>query len=245
MSVVVAVEATVIVLLALLVAGLLRSYAGLLKRIDAIEALPPSSTTNIGIPATREREKTRGRAANDLAGKTAFGDPLTIAVSGVAHSTLLAFLSSNCSSCHTFWADLGHVAAGDLPAGVRVVAVTKSGEQESPAAITELAPPDLDVIMSSQAWTDYGIPGSPYFVFVDGPTSAIGGEGTALEWKQVQRLMALASGDARMAAGVAGPSPKARPDTEREAEIDQVLMRAGVFPGDASLYRAPPPRSRD
>ncbi|MBO0730099.1 MAG: hypothetical protein J2P57_12630 [Acidimicrobiaceae bacterium] len=241
MSAVVAVEAAVILLLALFVTGLLRSYAGLLKRVDEIEMRPASAVSMTRVPARLPETEATHRPVGNLAGVTAWGDPLTVAVTGVEHATLLAFLSSSCSSCRGFWAALGETKAGDLPNGVRLVAVTKSAEQESPSAIAELAPPHLDVVMSSQAWTDYGVPGTPYFVFVDGPSGAVAGEGTALDWGQVRRLMALANGDSRLAAGTGASSPKARPDVEREVEIDRVLMRSGLFPGDPSLY---PPRGR-
>ena len=50
-------------------------------------------------------------------------------------------------------------------------------EGESASAITGLAPEHVLVVMSSEAWDAYGVPGSPYFVYIDGATGSIVGEG--------------------------------------------------------------------
>ena len=91
--------------------------------------------------------------------------------------------------------------------------------------------------MSSAAWADYEVPGSPYFVFVDGPTGRVRGEGTGATWKQVANLLAQATGDLTFTAGPdAARRSKPQSDAEREREIDQQLLAAGILPGDPSLY---------
>ena len=92
--------------------------------------------------------------------------------------------------------------------------VTMGPEAESESAIVELAPPEVTVVMSSEAWDDYEVPGSPYFVFVDGASGRIVGQGTAPDWDQVVRLMTEAGDDgalgrvapSRPTPGRAGPS---------------------------------------
>ena len=73
--------------------------------------------------------------------------------------------------------------------------VTNGPEAESPAAVADLAPPRLVTLMSSHAWDDYGVPVSPYFVLVDGPTGRVVGEGAGTSWDQVIDLLAKATAD--------------------------------------------------
>ena len=49
---------------------------------------------------------------------------------------------------------------------------------ESPSRLRDLAPADVPVVMSSQAWEDYGVTMSPYFVLV-GADGEVRGEGAA------------------------------------------------------------------
>ncbi|MBW3653939.1 MAG: glycoside hydrolase family 65 protein, partial [Actinobacteria bacterium] len=66
---------------------------------------------------------------------------------------------------HVFWDELRSAA---LPSGTRLVIVTKGDEAESPVAVRDLAPPGVTLVMSSDAWVDYKVPGSPYVIDVDG-----------------------------------------------------------------------------
>ena len=116
--------------------------------------------------------------------------------------------------------------------------VTKDRAEESLSVISELAPPEVPLVMSSRAWDDYDVPGSPYFVLVDGPSGTVRGEGTGPDWEQVSRLLSQATGDASVAAGLAANRVR-KPDADaaREARIDDELLAAGVVPGDRSLYQ--------
>ena len=49
--------------------------------------------------------------------------------------------------------------------------------------------------MSTQAWRDYEVPGSPHVVFVEGRTGRVRGEGTGQSWAQVAQMLARATGD--------------------------------------------------
>jgi hypothetical protein len=164
-----------------------------------------------------------------------------VAVVGTSHDTLLAFLSSSCLTCAGFWEALK--APGDLglPPQTRVVAVTKSPGDEGQSALRLLAPEARTVVMSTQAWLDYGVPGGPYFVHVNGPSGRVVGEGTAARWDQVVSLVTRAHED-RMAADL---DPHHERDARDRNRIDHDLMAAGIVPGDPDLYPSAPPRSGD
>jgi hypothetical protein len=89
--------------------------------------------------------------------------------------------------------------------------------------------------MSTQAWDAYGVPLSPYFIYVDGATGEVAGEGSAGAWPQVESLLTDALADAELARG---EGPRARRDdtATRLARMDDALSAAGIGPGHASLY---------
>jgi hypothetical protein len=158
-----------------------------------------------------------------------------LAVSGVEHATMLAFLSTGCGTCGAFWEAL-HDPQLRLPdPTTRVAIVTGGPEAESPALVRELAPPHVVTVMSSEAWDAYDVPMSPFFVLVDGPSGRIVGEGSGASWDQVVELLAKSVADA-------APSPPltSMRGRDRAALIDQQLMAAGIRPGDPSLYPVAP-----
>lgn len=221
MAALVTVETVVLVLLALLVAGLLRSHAEILRRLEAI----PGHAR--GLPPARD-----GRTeAFDVAGTTLWGDPTKLAVASSGRDTLLAFLSSGCTSCGPFWDGLHATANAALPGAARVVVVTKGGAYESPSKLRDLAPADVPVVMSSEAWDSYRVKGSPYFIHVDGRSGRVRGEGTASNWSQVVSLLRDALADAAPAQGRAGDSTP-----ERLLRADRELSAAGIEAGHPSLY---------
>ncbi len=232
-----------LVVVAFFAVGLLHSYAGLLRRVQRLEGGVPVEGGVSGatpkpaplLPAPTGAE----RAGADIAGETLDGETITLAVTGVEHNTLLAFLSSGCSTCAGFWARMAHAADSTEGRRSRLVVVTQGPDHESRTALASLASPDLvHTVMSSRGWEDYAVPGSPYFVFVDGRSGLVRGEGTALGWDEVFSLMALAEGDA--APGGPGRHRKLASDAAREAAVDRELLRAGIMPGDPSLYPARP-----
>jgi hypothetical protein len=235
MTIVVTVLTVVVAVLALLVAGLLRSHAAILRRLHelgagverSVEAPTPPPELDLPQPSP----VTDGRAAADLVGVGAHGEAQAVRVTGTRHDTILAFLSSGCATCQTFWEDLREA---EPPRGTRLIIVTKGVEAESPVAIADVAPPDVTVVMSSQAWEDYEIPGSPYVVHVDGESGRVRGEGTGPNWAQVERMLLQGAGD--LDAQRTGARRKAAADAEREQQIDRVLLAAGIEPGDPSLY---------
>jgi len=108
-------------------------------------------------------------------------------------------LSTGCLTCRTFWDGLRPAVRQPLPGGARVVVVVKDRDVESPSKLRDLAPPDVPVVHSSQAWDGFGIAMSPYFCFVDGTTGEVRSEGAAMTWEQVASLLRDALMDEELA----------------------------------------------
>ena len=217
-----------VALLGLLVIGLLKSHAEILRQLHELGA-GRAEDNGHAVPVGLALGTSSGAAAHDVAGRTPAGEAAVVAVRDVGHDTLLAFLSSGCLTCAGFWEALG--AGGDLglPAPMRVVAVTKDPGEESESTIRGLSSGPT-VVMSTQAWFDYEVPGSPYFVHVSATTGRVAGEGTASTWDQVVSLVHRAAADATRSRAGNG-----------EERVDQELTAAGILPGDPSLYPTLPP----
>lgn len=246
MTLTVTLLAIVVGLLALLVVGLLRSHAEILRRLhelgidldrdEATHDLPMAAPTRDprGLHPRRDTAPS-GRPATDLVGMTPDGGASVLRVTDVAHDTLLAFLSTGCPGCGDLWDALLDDAELVLPPGLRLVIVTPDPADESPGEVARLAPAGVPVIMSSAAWKDHDVPGSPYVVHVDGPSGRVRGEGTGRSWQQIRRLLSQATGDVGYLEPV-GPTSKARADRRRERDADRALLQAGIEPGDPRLY---------
>ena len=236
-----AVEALALAVLALLVVGLLRSHAEILRRLHELginldddgaghrhASTGVTSTVAVSPPSPRAH----GDAAPALVGVTPFDEAVTVAPSTGDKDTVLAFLTTGCTSCQPFWKALSAKAAHH---GRRVVVVTRGPGDESVGAARGLAGDanELDVVMSSDAWSDYGVPGAPYFVHVSGRTGKVTGEGTGRTWEQVLELLDRADLDDT------GPNGPWSTDAEREARIDRELEAAGIRPGDPRLFHEP------
>lgn len=245
MMALVIVETVILAILAVLVAGLLRAYGSVLARLHRLDG-GDVSTAGGGDRtfAVTARETVQRRAdprpatadfgpAHDIAGETLTGELVHARVTGVEHDTVLLFLSSGCGSCAVFWDELRRPIP--LPPRTRLLVVPQSPEHESVAALTDLAPAGVDVVLSSAAWRDYEVPGAPHAVLVDGPSGRVRGEGTGSSLRQITELLAQATGDAGFVAF--DPTlPKSRRDQRDEAQVDQELLEAGILPGDPRLY---------
>ena len=270
----------VVLLLTVLVAGLLRSHADILKALHDLgvgvgdpsqEPISNDGHRDVhGQDQTHRRGRNRDRNANSglisspvpftmgpplpgernstsaptIAGVTPTGDALAIAVSGNDQLTLIAFLSSGCATCAGFWEAFQAPEQLGLPDGIRLVVVTKGPEMEIAGEVQAKAHSRLQVVMSTDAWGDYEVPGSPFFVLVDGSAGRRIGEGVANHFSQVVELVRRAQVDMQafgigtrseggsrsraFAGGLDGP--------ERESANDQELRAAGILPGDPSLY---------
>lgn len=218
-----------IFILGSLVIGLLRSHGRLLKLLhdsgfDVEGATPTAPTTRRVAPTTS------GRQAVDVGGTTLAGAATTVSLSETSHPTLLAFLSTGCSSCQVFWREM-EAAARSLPGnGTRLVVVTKGPEAESPSRLLDLAPPGTKLVQSNAAWEDYEVPVTPYFVLVDGGTSRVVGEGSATSWTQVFSLLGQALADVTV-----DRSRPVRFGRAGDSNAETELRKAGIGPGHESL----------
>lgn len=201
----VSVETVLLVLLIVLVAALLRSHAELLRRLGP----EGSDAPRLPEPPADAR---RDAIAPELAGVTPTGDAVKLALTG--SPTMLAFLSSGCTSCAGFWETLGDRRA--LP-DVRNVIVTRGADREQRSRLRSLAPAGVPVVMSSEAWRDYAVPGSPYFVLV--AAGKVRGEGVATTWDALTSLVRDAADEQR-----------------EQLDLEARLTAAGVGPDHPSLY---------
>jgi hypothetical protein len=203
----VSVETVLLVLLLVLVAGLLRSHAEILRRLGPAGE-PPQPHEHAG-----SQQRAPGAPAPAITGETPHGDALRLDFAGAAATpTLLAFLTSGCSTCLGFWESLSEPR---LDRELETVIVTHGAEREQPAKLRALAPAGVPVVMSSQAWSDYGVPGAPYFVLVD---RTVRGEGVATTWHALSSLVTDAIEDLR------------------EHDLDARMAAGGIDPGHPSLY---------
>jgi hypothetical protein len=205
---------------------------GLRTTTEIFSETAPTIRTVPGVP---EPADVTGQRAPDLQGVTPLGATRAISVHGRG-ATLIAFLTTGCATCAAFWNAFADGVR--LPGDMRLVIVTKGGNEESPADVAAMAPPGLVTIASSEAWEDYRIPVAPYFVLVDGKRGVIVGEGAAHSWDLVLQLLERAMADA----GYADGQVKRRDmllGRNRASRVDQELLDAGIVPGDPRLYHEP------
>jgi hypothetical protein len=210
MVAIVSVETVLLALLALLVAGLLRSHAEILRSLTSGER--PYAED----PAAEMRPGGATEPA-DVVGTTLRGKRATVPVAD-GQRTLIAFLTSGCGTCEAIWEAVRNGGATSLPHGTRLAIVTKDRDEESMSRLRRAAPKEAPVVLSSAAWSHYGVPGAPYFVFVDG--GQIRGEGSANTWMRAMSLVEnaiddLAEDEADAEAGDELVVVAARPDDER------------------------------
>ena len=253
-------EAVAIGLLGLLVAGLLRSHAEILRALHELRGgqagdpagalgaphLHASSTASVvnelDFPGVREgvappRPVELAARVSDIAGVTPWDESVAVGVAGDDSRTLLAFLSTGCGTCAGFWDELRRPGGAQLPADTRLVIVTKGEAEESLSALQRMSSADTLVVMSSQAWADYEVPGSPYFLLVD--AGQISGEGSGTTWQQVRQLLGQATDDNDLRRRRNRARQNRIGDAagrDRADRIDRELEAAGILPGHPSLY---------
>jgi hypothetical protein len=216
---VVVIEALVIALLTVLVVGLLKSHAEILRALHDLgvnldddrrgdrtfrlrepagtgPGNPPAPPDLVGSARPIDVPSTLG-TAHDIAGRTPAGEAAVVGVVGSSDPVLVAFLSSGCLTCQEFWSAFADGVDLDLDGrAVRIVAVTKGEGVEDPEVVARLAPPDLTTVMSDDAYDDYAVPVAPYFVLVEAHSGQIAGEGAAATWPQLASLLGRAVADA-------------------------------------------------
>ena len=216
------VEGVLLAVALLFVVALLRSHAGILRRLAALEGRGGILAGPTGIAAD---PISAGGPVADIVGQTLAGDIVKISLGPSSPATLLAFLSSGCAACGPLWSGLHEPVT--LPFDARLVVVTKGPERERLARLLELAPDDVEVVMSTAAWDAFVIPATPHFVLVSGGEGVVG-RGSAASWQQITTLLADARDDSAIHA--------ARTTAERAARAEQALAAAGIAPGHDSLY---------
>jgi hypothetical protein len=239
MVVVTIIIAVLLAVALLYIVALLRSHADILRRLAVLEerGAAPAPLSEFaeapnGAPAVGGGEVI---TAGAISGTTLHGDSATLSFGPGSPVTLLAFLTSGCGSCAPLWAGL-HEARDLAALAHRVAVVTHDPMRESPTRLERLAPAGTDVIMSSAAWADYAVPGSPHFVLTDG-AGGILGRGSALSWSQLETMVSDARADARRAADPAhAAADPARTTAERAQRSEGALASAGIGPGHPSLY---------
>ena len=218
----------VVGVLGVLVAGLLRSHAEILKALHELGAGLELDRAGDGpVPVTIDGvvpPRPRGSAAPDsLVGVTLDGESGAYSLQGGA--ILLAFLSSGCTTCQAFWSAFG-TSNPDVPVGTRLVVVVRDLDEESESELIKRRPARVPVVASTSGWDALDVPGSPYFVLVrDG---VVVGEGSGASWPQVLTLLGQADADAAVRGNGA----------VREARDNAALEAAGIEPGHPSLYEA-------
>jgi len=231
MTALIVAQGVVLVFLAILVVGLLRSHADILHRLhdmgagDPDEALLSTAApfrTGRGVVSPRGM----GVKAPDIAGSDPAGGAVAISVAGPA-KTLLAFMSTTCATCENLWRSFQQPSVRQSLGDVRLVIVTKGSRDEIPTAVADLAPPGVPLVMSSGAWEEYKVPGSPYFVMAQ--SGLVAGEGSAGTWDKLLDLIRQADGDVPME----HDHGHGRDRTDR---VDQELADSGIEPGDPRLY---------
>lgn len=240
-AVVVLLSVVVAIVIALLI-GLLRAHAEVLRKLHELGAgigAPSGSRASAaagdGVVATAAAtidltdrvaagvappRPSDAAAAHDVVGVTPSGSAVSVPTAG--RLTLLAFLTTGCTTCADFWRSWREGRRVVVPAvgEPRVVIVTRGPANEHVAAVADLAPPGTTVVMSTDAWADYAVPASPYFVLID-PASRVIGEGSAASFDQLLGVLQRAQSDSL---------------SLEESRIDRDLRRAGITPGHASLY---------
>jgi hypothetical protein len=214
---VVVVEGLAILFLGLLVVGLLRSHADILRSLHELGAgLEDDDAPARGARAATSTVPVAG-SAYDVSGTLPDDSAAAVAVVGAGQDTVLAFLSTTCLSCEPFWETFARPFP--LPDDHRLVVVVQEGDNVK--KLRRISPPDLLVVRSDDAWRDYDVPGSPHFVHVSAATGTVTGEGTGDTWEQVLDLLTQA----------------AQTDPRDNAErIDRELLASGIGPGHPSLF---------
>jgi hypothetical protein len=200
-NIVVFVNTVLLALLCLLMIGLLRGHAELMRRTS------PTPSDHDGAPELDgaqgnglellPRPRAEETPAYDIAGTLLDGGAQKVSMRS-NRNTLLAFLSSGCSACVPFWEGLREVQRKQLPGQARIVVVSKDPDMESPSRLEGLVRPETSLIMSSRAYADYKVELSPYFIYVEGRSGQVLSEGTAATWPQVLSLLKDAIRDRAM-----------------------------------------------
>jgi len=132
------------------------------------------------------------RPAVDITGSDPAGEVVELRLERSRGRILLAFLTTDCNGCLSFWDSFRRVADAGLPPDVSAVVITKGPGSVSPRDVAALASgiDRVPVIMSDKAWTDFGVLGYPFFVVVEVATRSVIGETVGFSWDDVLSILA-------------------------------------------------------
>lgn len=153
----------------------------------AVSAAPPGPEPVV--PADAEGD------AVDIRGVDPAGAPTVVPLEATGRPTLVAFLSTSCGICVGIWERLRDGALADAAPGVTPVVVTKDEAVEDVERIRGLTSSALPVVLSSEAWDDYEVPGSPYVLLVSAAPGSVVTEGAPTRWEDVVRMAASVAAD--------------------------------------------------
>jgi hypothetical protein len=222
--------ALVVALLGMLIIGLLRSHADILRRLEGLGAGMDGGHDHGSQMTLTRRPEGQTVAGRRISGITPGGESAVVSLATGPDPTLLAFLSTTCSTCTPFWEGLQSSSMYFGGHRHRVIAVTLGESEESPTRALSMASPGLDVIMSSTAWSEFEVPGAPYFVVVAPGTGVVTGEGSAMTFDSLEEFLSDATNDEKW-------DLQARQGLyDEESRIDADLRRAGIVPNDPRLY---------
>lgn len=175
------VEACALALLGVLVWGLARNQRRMLAVLGDLEARALMTTT-------------APPSSDALVGTDPNGRALVIDLAYAGDHTLLAFLTSSCVTCRRLWGELGAELSARLPPGTDVLIVTEDGADERAAAVRDLAPRDVPVLMSSVTWRSYRVSAAPFFALVEGATGRVVIAGTAANGAEILAMVQAGTG---------------------------------------------------
>jgi hypothetical protein len=220
MTILIATETLLLMVLTVLVIGLLRGHAELLRRLGPEPRTPPAFGSSAAAGSST--------AAVDITGVALDGGARGHAFSARDSTpVLLAFLTSGCAACEAFFASFAD-ARTDALVGVPLLIVTHGPQREDTGRLRHLAG-DAPTVLSSQAWRDYQVPGSPYFVLVD--QGRVRGEGVATSPAELRSFVATQTGQHHASALPPGLDAHSTHTT-----ADSALRRSGITAGHPSLY---------
>ncbi|WP_432476614.1 hypothetical protein [Nocardioides sp. GXQ0305] len=189
-----------VALLAVVVAAQGRALSAAARRLELLERRVDRRDRLTGEPATAPPTQAPESAptpttpadlegdAVDVRGTDPEGEPTVIPLEATAQPTLLAFLSTSCDICVGLWERLRDGALASGAPGVVPVVVTRDATQEDAGLVRSLATAEVPVVLSSEAWDDYEVPGSPYVMVVSAAPGSVAAEGSVATWEDLVRI---------------------------------------------------------
>ena len=162
------------------------------------------------IPTYRDHPATTGC---DIEGVDPAGARRSVGIVASGEPVFLLFLSSSCQGCRDLWEGMDELRHA-LGPRVRVVVVTRGPEQEDAATVARLSAATgsgahgsgnesgdgsglgaAEVVMSSQAYLDYGVGGPPFYALTLGREVRTEGVAWGVSETAASVLRALAGPD--------------------------------------------------